>query len=825
MGRGSLDVGRALILSALDKRAAVIDAMSSRIAGHPVLSQVVALWDNVQRKVAYAPDGVNGSSVDSPRSLVQQFVSPNLRRDKQDVRIAHEQLLVLTSNSSNPDQLRDLLEETSQKLLPNSRLIWLHFEMDGEAVLAVDEAKSMCDGRSGGGLFYHVKQKTWRHEHLDLKEEEVGAIAFQWAEHVVLRAKELERRGERGLAMAALELDRDKAFAFLVRQALLKQHERENVRLPIDEVNHDAMMALDPHLDTYRSIRDQIVAEASEPFVVGFKNNEDLERFDVHDRLVEYEREGIDKSDAFEEVNEKCKAVSKAIWTSIAKKLGETKTVSERLSLVRAMLGLPDELVRGRPHRSTTVLDDLEHECLQDLLQCGIPTDGLPSLEELAHQRTASQEAWDAVLQEEEDLDVEQELDSSKAADEALMEKLRATHKGALQKHEESLRSRIAARKVAFGLLNVDTLRRQLKKIADVAKIEPLPLPEPLEPVFAPQVKQWMLRTLVPLVVWMVLGWELEFVQFFLPLSLFSVCALTWVVIIAKRLSRKPPRIPDNMGIALEAYSAAAKQIFEVKRNFWVLAAFEDHFEREVRRKLRGEKKVLKSMHSEFNKHVEKHMDEMVDFSSLNRAEELTSKESLGLYFEKELQAKIERMKSLSDFRSASSGKSVENGAVVKFMEGAAREFVQGQAVEFNEFDITDLLRGHSDWEPPVFIKEELPSVEALFSRVRVHFDAMHDRVQNEKGVQFIYFNHSDDESRQLEMEGILNAQLDGGEILFKESKSQSRVGFFRELELVPMENSNQNIRSGADSDLVKLKFSKPPQNEKGEDSSPAVSA
>lgn len=824
MGKGSLDVGRALILSTLDNRTAVVDAMTSRIAGHPVLSQVVALWDNAQSKLAYAPDGVNRSSANSPRSLVQQFVSPNLRRDKQDVRIAHEQLLVLTSNFSDPNKLRDLLKETSPELLPNSRLIWLHFEMDGEAAISVDEAKSMCDDRSGGGLFYHVKQKTWRHEHLDLKEEEVGAIAFQWAEHVVLRAKEIDKRGERGLAMAALELDRDKAFEFLIRQALFKQHERENVKLPIDEINHDAMMALDPHLGAYVSIRDQIVEASSEPFVVGFKHNEDLVRFNVHDRLAEYEREGIDKSDAFEEVNEKCKAVSQAIWTSIAKKLGETKSVSERLSLVRAMLGIPDELVRGRPHRSTTVLDDLEAECLLDLPQCGIPINHLPSLEELAHHRTACQEAWDVVLQEEEDLEVEKELDNSNGADDLHLKQLRESHQATLQEHEERMRSRIVARKEAFGLLNVDTLRGQLKKIADEAKTEPLPPPEPLDPVFAPSVKRWMLRTLGPLVLWMVLGWELGFVQFLLPLSLFSVCALIWVIIIAKRLSRKPPRIPDNMGRALKAYRTAATKTFETKRNFLVLTAFEEHFEREVRRKLRGEKKVLESMHGEFNIHVES-MVEMVDFSSLNRAEELTSKESLKLYFEKELQDKIDRMKSLSDFRSASSGKPVEDGAVVRFMEGAAREFVEGQAVEFNEFDITDLLREHADWQKPVFVKEELPSVDALFSRVRVHFDAMHDRVQNEKGTQFVYFNHSDDEARQREMEAVLNAQLDGGDVLFKESKSPSRVGFFRELELTPMEKSNHDIRSGADLDLVKLRFSKPGQDEAGEDSSPAVSA
>ena len=62
---------------------------------------------------------------------------------------------------------------------------------------------------------------------------------------------------------------------------------------------------------------------------------------------------------------------------------------------------------------------------------------------------------------------------------------------------------------------------------------------------------------------------------------------------------------PPNMRLALDKYSTAAKELFRIKRNNLALASFEEHFEREVRQKLRLELKVLDTIHSAFNNYMD----------------------------------------------------------------------------------------------------------------------------------------------------------------------------------------------------------------------------
>ena len=201
------------------------------------------------------------------------------------------------------------------------------------------------------------------------------------------------------------------------------------------------MVTLGDHLGCYRTIRDQIAPPDYESYVKQFKSNQDLDDFDVASLLTEYEREGIDKSFAHEELISKCRIETKKIWDEIDKGLQACKTVSERLSLVRALLGHPDELLKGRPHRLPTMLEHLEEDSLIDLEHIGIDTASVVPVDVLASARIKCQESWDDIVKEQESIEATEALHGSGIADKTRLDNLKrsySTYKSDLLAHRIS---------------------------------------------------------------------------------------------------------------------------------------------------------------------------------------------------------------------------------------------------------------------------------------------------------------------------------------------------------------------------------------------------
>ena len=184
MNSSAIDVGRALVLWFAEDSS--FDEVGSRLRSHPVLSKSVAVWREGKGESVFAPASLGPDPYDSLRTLVQKFVNPALRRDDQIIRFSDEQLLFVTSSSSDKRLVVELKKNVEEILSPHQR-VWIHFEKEGD--LTTTEVREICGEFDGNFLLYVVKQKTPRQEHLELGSYEMSAIPFQWLEHAVLRSK------------------------------------------------------------------------------------------------------------------------------------------------------------------------------------------------------------------------------------------------------------------------------------------------------------------------------------------------------------------------------------------------------------------------------------------------------------------------------------------------------------------------------------------------------------------------------------------------------------------------------------------------------------
>ena len=246
-----------------------------------------------------------------------------------------------------------------------------------------------------------------------------------------------------------------------------------------------------------------------------------------------------------------------------------------------------------------------------------------------------------------------------------------------------------------------------------------------------------------------------------------------------------------------------------MKRNYLALASFEEHFEREVRQKLRLELKVLDTIHLAFNNY----MDSLPEGPSigpnrdeLKRVREVTSSASLRDYFQSELLNSISKLEDLSSFRTATGRNQVESSEVVAYVEQASMDFVEKYAIQLNEFHVSDLLfNPNDDYKMPVFV-DKLPEVKTLFHQVRVQSDVMHDSPKSENGTVFVYSGLSGT-SKKEDFKKFVAKELEcTRDCHLLPTKNPTRLGILRECELDDPLRSQQMTELDQPN-MVKLKF------------------
>jgi len=504
------------------------------------------------------------------------------------------------------------------------------------------------------------------------------------------------------------------------------------------------------------------------------------------DLLKKYE-ERLKDSEVTAEVEKKIELLVASIRAELISKIDELNSFREKQAFVQAISGIFPEVSTGKPIRDWETLYELYTAPVDSLLSLGIEFE----LEQTQIMRRALDEAQDVnllILDAQADIFRSQQLNRSISDSQEknlldLKSRLKAIKEASIEASEKC-RSNY---KNAFGQVSKDIIQKNAEKIIQDAQYTPPAAPEALEPVFAPWVIMWMIGTILPSLVWLVIdfGWMQKFLHWSITCA--TLVIIAWVIIIAKRLSRKKP---EELDVAIEMkakFSLACKKLADL----YLLTASLRNFNR----LMEDQVQLFLEIQNMDLHHVNPILEEKLSracltidqaFSSKNNEIVLANNKSFEKYFEEDFSKEVPNVPFL-----------FKNAARVDLFRHPLRKYQESVDHFFDEVNLwanqrsADLINfalfQHLLLKrevKPKFLNQSLPTVDEIFQKSVVNLVSLNSKSAPQEAQIFI-FRYENDRERPLIDEFDKTAdrffpESRTGNLQKIGTKNPNRVGFLK---------------------------------------------
>jgi len=534
--------------------------------------------------------------------------------------------------------------------------------------------------------------------------------------------------------------------------------------------------------DRFSEIISQHVHPTCDDLYVGVT----LENPSTIDLLKKYE-ERLKDSEVTADVERKIELLVASIRAELISKIDELNSLREKQAFVQAISGIFPEVSTGKPIRDWETLFELYNAPVASLQSLGIELE----LEQTQIMRRALDEAQDVNLlisDAQADIFRSQQLnrpisDSQEKNLLDLKSKLKAIKETSIDASEKC-RSNY---KNAFSQVSKDIIQKNADKIIQDAQYTPSTAPEALEPVFAPWVIMWMTGTIFPSLVWLIidLGWMHEFLHWSITCA--TLVIIAWVIIIAKRLSRKKP---EELDVTIEMklkFSLACKKLADL----YLLTASLRNFNRLMEEQVQLFLEIQNMDLHQVNPILEEKLNSVcltIDqaFSSKNNEIALADNKSFERYFEEVFSKEVPNVPFL-----------FQNKERVELFRHPLRKYKESVDHFFEEFGLwanqrsVDLINFalfqhllQKREVKPKFLNQSLPTVEEIFQKSVVNLVSLNSKSAPQE-AQIYIFRYENDQERPLIDEFDKTAdrffpESRTGNLQKIGTKNPNRVGFLK---------------------------------------------
>ena len=502
--------------------------------------------------------------------------------------------------------------------------------------------------------------------------------------------------------------------------------------------------------------------------------------------LKKYE-ERLKDSEVTSEVEKKIELLVASIRAELVLKIDELNSFREKQAFVQAISGIFPEVSTGKPIRDWETLYELYTAPVALLQSLGIEFE----LEQTMIMRKALDEAQDVNLlisDAQADIFRSQQLnrpisDSQGKSLLDLKSKLKVIKETSIDASEKCRTNY----KNAFGQVSKDILQKNAEKIIQDAQYTPPMAPEALEPVFAPWVIMWMIGTIPPSLIWLVidLGWMHEFLHWSITCATLAIIA--WVIVIAKRLSRKKPQ---ELDVAIEMkvkFSMACNMLADL----YLLTASLRNFNRLMEEQVQLFLEIQNMDLHHVNPILEEKLSTVcltIDqaFSSKNNEIVLADNKSFERYFEEDFSKEVPNVPFL-----------FQNKERVELFRHPLRKYKESVDHFFEEVGLWANLRSvdlisfalfqhllQKREVKPKFLNQALPTVDEIFQKSVVNLVSLNYKSAPQE-AQIYIFRYENDRERPLidEFDRIADRffpESRTGNLQKIGSKNPNRVGFLK---------------------------------------------
>ena len=504
------------------------------------------------------------------------------------------------------------------------------------------------------------------------------------------------------------------------------------------------------------------------------------------DLLKKYE-ERLKDSEVTAEVEKKIESLVASIRAELISKIDELNSFREKQAFVQAISGIFPEVSTGKPIRDWETLYELYTAPVASLQSLGIEFE----LEQTQVMRRALDEAQDAnllILDAQADIFRSQQLSRpiSESQEKSLLD-LKSKLKAIKETSTDASEKCRSNYKNAFGQVSKDIIQKNAEKIIQDAQYTPPMAPEALEPVFAPWVIMWMIGTILPSLVWLVidLGWMHAFLHWSITCA--TLVIIAWVIIIAKRLSRKKPEELDVANEMKLKFTLACKKLADL----YLLSASLRNFNRLMEEQVQL---FLEIQNMDLH-HVNPILEEKLSracltidqaFSSKNNEIVLANNKSFEKYFEEDFSKDVPNVPFL-----------FQNVERVELFRHPLRKYQESVDHFFDEVNswanqrsadlINFALFRHlllKKEVKPKFLNQALPTVDEIFQKSVVNLVSLNSKSATQEPQIFI-FRYENDQERPLIDEFDKTAdrffpESRTGNLQKIGTKNPNRVGFLK---------------------------------------------